>query len=136
MIVSRCLRGSSRASLSLISRSIRFEDGCSLKNSRGRCHPRSRDPLSPVAPLFLPSRCCCSLASCHRLLPILSREKKKRKGKMLSSATKATSVTSRNGTFYRSGIKRSIVRTIIINFGFYAFREQGWNRDRYQRDEF
>lgn len=88
-----------------------------------------RDPLSPVAPLFLPPL----LLFLGFLPPFIAnsvartKKKNKRKGKMRRNHA---SVTSRNGTFYRSGIKRSIVRAIIINFGFYAFREQGWIETR------
>lgn len=82
----------------------------------------ARETHCPMAPLFLPA--VPSLAPCHRLLPIQSREKeKKRKNRAEMRRNRAT---SRNGTFYRSGIKpgENIIRT-IINFGFYAFRKRG-----------
>lgn len=61
----------------------------------------ARETHCPMAPLFLPA--VPSLAPCHRLLPIQSREKeKKRKNRAEMRRNRAT---SRNGTFYRSGIK-------------------------------
>lgn len=84
----------------------------------------ARETHCPMAPLFLPA--VPSLAPCHRLLPIQSREKEKKEKTEPKCDEIVRPVTSRNGTFYRSGIKpgENIIRT-IINFGFYAFRKRG-----------
>ena len=63
----------------------------------------ARETHCPMAPLFLPA--VPSLAPCHRLLPIQSREKEKKEKTEPKCDEIVRPVTSRNGTFYRSGIK-------------------------------
>lgn len=73
-----------------------------LKNTGGQCHPPS--PERPTAPWPL----CSSLAFVPWLLATVycqfSRAKKKKKPTSCDEIMRA--VTSRNGTFYRSGIKQ------------------------------
>lgn len=82
----------------------------------------ARETHCPMAPLFLPA--VPSLAPCHRLLPIQSREKEKKE----KAEPKCDEIVRHLEMEHFIGQvlnqEENIIRT-IINFGFYAFRKRG-----------